>query len=99
MQGTRGGVQGMRGDMEVAPGSTYASRAQQALDPPESHPRFQSVCGEGMAQPMGVHELREVRGLPSVPADAMHHACRDRARPEVAGKEPRPRFLLLPRVA
>jgi hypothetical protein len=52
-----------------------------------------------MAQQMWVNELREVRGLPSIPADAMHHACRDRARPEVAGKEPGPRFLLLPIVA
>jgi len=73
--------------------------AQQELDPPEIHPRFQSVCGAGMAQHMGVHELPEVRDLPSVPADAMHHACRYRARPGVAGQEPGPRLLLLPIVA
>ena len=46
-----------------------------------------------------VEGLREVRGLPSAPADAMHHACRDRACPGGAGKEARPRFLLLPIVA
>jgi hypothetical protein len=73
--------------------------AQQELEPPQIHPGFEEMRRETVPKSVRVDDLREVRGLPSVPADAMHHACRYRARPEVAGKEPGPRFLLLPIVA
>jgi hypothetical protein len=42
---------------------------KEELDAPQINPRFQSGCGEGMAQQMWVNELREVRGLPGASAD------------------------------
>ena len=65
----------------------------------QHHTENPEVCGERMPKHMRVDRLRQVRGLASISADAMHQACRDRARPEVAGKEPGPRFLLLPILA
>ena len=70
--------------------------AQQELDPPEIHPRFQYVCGEGMAQHMWVNELREVRGLPGASADQIHGLGGHRARAGMAGKEPGLRLVLVP---
>jgi len=72
--------------------------AQQAWDAPEIHPRFQSVCGEGMAQHMGVNELREVRGLPGASADQRHGLGGHRARAGMAGTEPGLRRVLVPRL-
>ena len=72
---------------------------EQELDAPQVDPRFESVGGERMPKHLRVDRLRQRRGLASISADAMPQACRDRARPEVAGKEPGPRVLLLPRVA
>jgi len=73
--------------------------AQQELDAPQIHPRFEQMRRETVPKSVRVNGLREVRGLPSVPADAMHHACRYRACPGGAGKEPGPRCMLLPIVA
>ena len=92
-------MEGLRRDMEGAAGRAQTPMPEQELDAPQVDPRFESVWGERMPKPMRVDRLRQVRGLASISADAMHHACRDRARPEGAGKEPGPRFLLLPRVA
>jgi hypothetical protein len=72
---------------------------EQELDAPQIYAGFEEMGRKRVAQHMRVDPLREVRGLPSVSADAMHHACRYRARPGVTGKEPGPRFLLLPIVA
>jgi hypothetical protein len=68
---------------------------EQELDAPQIHAGFEEMGRKRVAKHVRVDHLREVRGPPSVPADAMHHACRYRARPGVAGKEPGPRFLLL----
>ena len=89
----------MRRDMEVAAGRAETPMPEQKLDAPQIYAGFEEMGRKRVAQHMRVDPLREVCGLPSVPADAMHHACRDRARPEVAGKEPGPRFLLLPILA
>jgi len=72
---------------------------EQELDAPQIHAGFEEMGRKRVAKHVRVDGLREVRGLPSVPADAMHHACRYRARPEGAGKEPGPRFILLPILA
>ena len=70
--------------------------AQQELEPPEIHRRFESVCGEGMAQQMWGHELREVRGLPGASAHQRHGLGGHRARAGLAGKEPGLRLVLVP---
>ena len=72
---------------------------EQELDAPQIHAGFEEMGCKRVAKHVRVDHLRQVRGLPSVPADAMYHACRYRARLEVAGKEPGPRFILLPIVA
>jgi hypothetical protein len=72
---------------------------EQELDAPQRQAGFEEMGRTHVAQHVRVDHLREVRGLPSIPADAMHHACRYRARPGVAGQEPGPRFILLPIVA
>src|SRR5215217_6544821 len=99
LQGAGGRVEGMGGDMEGTAGRAQAPMAQQELDPPQIPPGFEPMRRATVPQSVRVDGLREVRGLPSGPADAMHHACRDRACPGGTGKEPRPRLLLLPRVA
>jgi hypothetical protein len=70
--------------------------AQQELDPSEIHPRFEEMRRKGVTKYMGVDGLRQVRGLPSVSADALHRAGRQRACPRMTRKEPGARFLLLP---
>ena len=72
---------------------------EQELDASQIHAGFEEMGRTRVAKHMRVDPLREMRCLPSVSADAMHHACRYRARPGVAGKEPGPRFILLPIVA
>ena len=72
---------------------------EQELDAPQIHAGFEEMGRKHVAQHMRVDPLREVRGLPRVPADAMHHACRDRARRGGAGKEPGSRCILLPILA
>ena len=89
----------MGGDMEVTAGRAQAPMAQQELEPPQIHPRFEEMRRKGVAQSMGVAGRWQVRGLPRVAADAIHGACRHGARPGMAGKEPGPRFLLLPILA
>ena len=42
---------------------------QQALDPPQIDPRFQSVRGERVPEQVRVDDLGELRGLPGVAAD------------------------------
>ncbi len=69
---------------------------EQEWDAPQVDPRFAYVGGARMPQHMRVDRLRQVRGLASISADAMPQACRDRARSGGAGKEPGPRFVLLP---
>jgi hypothetical protein len=73
--------------------------AQQELDAPQIHPGFEEMRRATVPQSVRVDGLREVRGPPSVPADAMHHAGRYRACLGGAGKEPGPRCSLLPLVA
>ena len=72
---------------------------EQELAAPQIHAGFEEMGRKRVAQHGRVDPLREGCGLPSVPADAMHHACRYRARPGGAGKEPGPRFILMPIVA
>jgi hypothetical protein len=86
----------MRRDLEGAAGRAQTPMPEQALDAPQIDPRFESVGGERMPQQVRVDYLREVRRLPGVSADALHGACRHRARPRMTGKEPGARFLLLP---
>jgi hypothetical protein len=70
--------------------------AQQELDPPEIDACCQSVRGAGMTKHMRVDGLREVGSLPGVSAEERDRFGCHRARPGLAGKEPRARFLLLP---
>jgi len=69
---------------------------KEELDAPQINPRFQSGCGEGMAQQMWVNELREVRGLPGASADQIHGLGGQRTRAGMAGKEPGLRLVLVP---
>ena len=41
-------MQGMRRDMEVATGTAQAAVAQQELDPPQIHPRFEKMRRKGV---------------------------------------------------
>ena len=69
---------------------------EQELDAPPVDSRFEYVRSEGMPEYVRVDRLRQVCGLPSVPADVIHRACRHGARSGVAGKEPGARLRLLP---
>ena len=74
--------------MEGATGSAETPRPEQELDAPQVDPRFESVRSEGMPEYVRVDRLRQVCGLPSVPADVRHarvvmgrvRGCRERAR-------------------
>ena len=89
-------MEGLWGAMEVAAGRAQAPRAQPAVAPPQLHPRFAQRRRDTVPKSGWVDGLREGRGVPSVPADARPHACRYRACPGGAGKEPGPRFMLRP---
>ena len=84
----------MRRDMEVATGTAQAAVAQQELDPPQIHPRFEKMRRKGVTKHMRMEPLREVRRLPGLPADQIHRLGGHRARAGMAGKEPRLRFVL-----
>ena len=92
-------MEGLGGDMEVTAGRAQAPMAQQEVDPPQIHPRFEEMRRKRVAKYMGVDGLRQVRGLPRVSADGIHGVWRHGACPGVAGKEPGPRFILLPILA
>ena len=89
-------MQGMRRDMEGATGAPQAAMAEQELEPPQVNARFPSGRGERMTTHGWVDGLRQVRGLPGLPADQIHGLGGHRARARVAGTEPRLRFVLLP---
>ena len=59
-----------------------------------------SQCGGALCRRvpkyMGVDGLRQVRGLPSVSAEALHRAGRQRACPRLTRQEPGARCILLP---
>ena len=43
-------MEGLGGDMEVAAGRAQAPMAQQELDPPQIHPRFEEMRREAVAE-------------------------------------------------
>ena len=43
-------MEGLGGDMEVAAGHAQAPMAQQELDPPQIHPRFEEMRREAVAE-------------------------------------------------
>ena len=70
--------------------------AEQELEPPELHPRFEEMGCKGVTQPMRRAHLREVRRLPGMPADQIHGLGGHWARAGLAGKEPGLRLGLSP---
>ena len=43
-------MEGMRDHMQVSTRRLKAPMAEQELDPPEIHPRFEEMCGKGVPE-------------------------------------------------
>src|SRR5215471_14890416 len=79
-------MEGMRGHMQVSARRLEVPMAEQELDPPEIHPRFEEMCRKGVTKHMWMDHLREVRRLPGMPADQIHGLGGHRARAGWPGK-------------